>query len=79
MNAPSQGIEAAAIHASTSVGSTSAARRYRCSPHFAGVRNRFPRDAVLPAIVQRQVVVALLVPPAFYQAFIDNWKDGTLP
>lgn len=59
MNALRQGIEAAAIHGSTSVGPDTAARRYRFSADFVGFRGHFPGDAILPAIVQLQAVVAL--------------------
>ena len=59
MNALRQGLEAAAVRASTIVGPDTAARRYRFSADFVGFRGHFPGDAILPAIVQLQVVVAL--------------------
>lgn len=59
MNTLRQGIEAAAIRGSTSVGPDTVVRRYRFSPDFVGFSGHFPGDAILPAIVQLQAVVAL--------------------
>ena len=60
MNTLRQGIEAAAIRGSTSVGPDTVVRRYRFSPDFVGFSGHFPGDAILPAIVQLQAVVALV-------------------
>jgi 3-hydroxyacyl-[acyl-carrier-protein] dehydratase len=60
MSALRRGIEAAAIRESTSVGADTAARRYRFSADFVGFRGHFPSDAILPAVVQLEAVVALV-------------------